>query len=774
MRSAVACVMEVVKWTRPSLCLCLAVALVLLAGHARPVSADSVDYCTFPVITYAIGEPAQQLRAFGTDYLVTLGGSTLSVLSLADPSVPSLLARVEVLDQGWVDLAIGGSIAYCLDYSGTVHAVSLADPAAPAVLGVPELGGPISGLGAEGNLLGVVAPDSTWSLFDVTDPLAPTLLYQATFYFAINDVDVGGGLAIVRGGGWRAYDLSRPSRPMPIGEDVFGHMQTWGTEVLASASRGRTLVLFMNQWSIFDMGEWGDFCANGLSLLAIDVAIPGNPQQIASADLGAYYDYGYFHGANLTLVDGLVFASHGDVGLYDLDAGLTPRAAIAAGGTVGAMAAGADHVYVTVADGNGTRLATYAIRDPFVDNTWPVPLQYYSPFSEWIGGATAGSGWFAIWSQHLGEWSDRPTDLDIYDAAQVHVRRFELEDGVFGDVDESGRGFFMVCSSDPTVSWVDMADPEHPGNPQAVPITGVFSLGVGPDGLVAAVCGDSWLPELLRIYDLTNHESPILLSTLDLGPYALLGDPLWLGHLVLVPSTFGLQVVDVQDPTAPVVRSWIALEAAWVRPAGGTRALAGSDRGVYVIDLADPAAPVLVSSMDDLSGITDAKMMDGTVYVANGGVNALDSSTLMPLGLLAPEHPIKLLLDLGGTLLGVVDRTTGRFVELPVHGGAVSVEQGPSDPPRTSVARLSTSPNPFNPRTTASFTLPAAGHATLAIYDARGCEVARLVDESVSAGPHGIEWSGLTASGQTVPSGTYFWRLTTPWGEETRKVQLVR
>ena len=83
-------------------------------------------------------------------------------------------------------------------------------------------------------------------------------------------------------------------------------------------------------------------------------------------------------------------------------------------------------------------------------------------------------------------------------------------------------------------------------------------------------------------------------------------------------------------------------------------------------------------------------------------------------------------------------------------------------------------PNPFNPRTTLSFTLPAAGHVLVAIYDARGEEVARLVDESLAAGAHTVDWDGRDAFGASMPSGTYFCRLTTPWGVETRKMSLLR
>ncbi len=95
------------------------------------------------------------------------------------------------------------------------------------------------------------------------------------------------------------------------------------------------------------------------------------------------------------------------------------------------------------------------------------------------------------------------------------------------------------------------------------------------------------------------------------------------------------------------------------------------------------------------------------------------------------------------------------------------------DPVPQTLAQLSSHPNPFNPRTTLSFTLPAAGPVTVSIYDARGREVARLVDESLPAGTHSVAWDGRDAYGASMPSGTYVCRLALPWGIETRKLQLV-
>lgn len=83
-------------------------------------------------------------------------------------------------------------------------------------------------------------------------------------------------------------------------------------------------------------------------------------------------------------------------------------------------------------------------------------------------------------------------------------------------------------------------------------------------------------------------------------------------------------------------------------------------------------------------------------------------------------------------------------------------------------------PNPFNPATTLSFTLPAAGRARLSIVSLLGEEVATVVDSHLSAGPHTYTWvsGGLS-------TGVYFGRLefTSAGGErlvETRKLVLLR
>jgi hypothetical protein len=87
-------------------------------------------------------------------------------------------------------------------------------------------------------------------------------------------------------------------------------------------------------------------------------------------------------------------------------------------------------------------------------------------------------------------------------------------------------------------------------------------------------------------------------------------------------------------------------------------------------------------------------------------------------------------------------------------------------------------PNPFNPSTTIDFTMPAAGNATLKVYNLIGQEIATLVNGQVAAGANQAFWNGKDAAGRSIASGLYFYRLkATVAGQELmqmRKMVLMK
>jgi hypothetical protein len=94
--------------------------------------------------------------------------------------------------------------------------------------------------------------------------------------------------------------------------------------------------------------------------------------------------------------------------------------------------------------------------------------------------------------------------------------------------------------------------------------------------------------------------------------------------------------------------------------------------------------------------------------------------------------------------------------------------------PRTELTLHQNVPNPFNPTTMISFTLAERMPVTLAIYDADGREVVKLVEGARPAGVNEVAWDGRSASGASVATGVYFYRLKAGDKVLTRKMLLLK
>jgi len=64
-------------------------------------------------------------------------------------------------------------------------------------------------------------------------------------------------------------------------------------------------------------------------------------------------------------------------------------------------------------------------------------------------------------------------------------------------------------------------------------------------------------------------------------------------------------------------------------------------------------------------------------------------------------------------------------------------------------------PNPFNPSTTISFEMHAAGEASLMIYNIKGETVTTLAQGNIQPGNYQVTWDGRDSKGQIVATGNY-------------------
>ena len=91
-------------------------------------------------------------------------------------------------------------------------------------------------------------------------------------------------------------------------------------------------------------------------------------------------------------------------------------------------------------------------------------------------------------------------------------------------------------------------------------------------------------------------------------------------------------------------------------------------------------------------------------------------------------------------------------------------------------AKLETNcPNPFNSETCIAFEIQETQRISLEIFDLKGRRVRVLVDgEVLGADRYEEFWDGRHEDGGELPSGIYFYRLTTPDQQDTKKMLLTR
>ena len=78
-------------------------------------------------------------------------------------------------------------------------------------------------------------------------------------------------------------------------------------------------------------------------------------------------------------------------------------------------------------------------------------------------------------------------------------------------------------------------------------------------------------------------------------------------------------------------------------------------------------------------------------------------------------------------------------------------------------------PNPFNPTTTISFSIPEFGLTTITAYDITGKELEILTNTNLNPGNYNIDWNA-----SSYPSGVYLIRMDSGDFTQTQKVVLVK
>ena len=144
-------------------------------------------------------------------------------------------------------------------------------------------------------------------------------------------------------------------------------------------------------------------------------------------------------------------------------------------------------------------------------------------------------------------------------------------------------------------------------------------------------------------------------------------------------------------------------------------------------------------------------------------------------------------IEVGDTLELVVTDTQGNIVSkkfifrvnaADLANAVLSVRLTDIGRPKQSLL-LQNYPNPFNPETWIPYRLSEAGPVSLSIYDTTGELIRTLSLGYQSAGfyqnrERAAYWDGRNALGEPVASGIYFYQLTTPAFQQTRRMLILK
>ena len=83
-------------------------------------------------------------------------------------------------------------------------------------------------------------------------------------------------------------------------------------------------------------------------------------------------------------------------------------------------------------------------------------------------------------------------------------------------------------------------------------------------------------------------------------------------------------------------------------------------------------------------------------------------------------------------------------------------------------------PNPFNPTTEIEYAIPVSNHVSIDVFNAVGQKVKTLVNRYMTAGTYRATWDGMDDNGNTMPSGVYFYKMTSSHFNSVKRMILLK
>lgn len=245
----------------------------------------------------------------------------------------------------------------------------------------------------------------------------------------------------------------------------------------------------------------------------------------------------------------------------------------------------------------------------------------------------------------------------------------------------------------------------------------------------------------------------------------IIGNNMWFGtNATKVYKSTDLGLTWTSGATTGTVNSYaVHYNTASVGLAGGTAMVLSTNGGTSYSAVTNPGTTGNINGIDGAGSDWWAIRSGNTIYRSTNG--AANWTNAHVAGTSVFQH-IDIVTAADNCSDGWAVGNAGVIVKM--SGNPTGISTVSSEVPSSFLLKQNY-PNPFNPTTNINFSLPKSGVVTLKVYDMSGKEVAVVLNEFKSAGSYIVGFSAAN-----LPSGAYFYRLSSGNFVDTKKMILVK
>lgn len=709
------------------------ISLAVIIPTALLANPPCLDYEGFIHLVTSLdtGGHPEDVAVSGELIIVADGTGGLDIIDGSDPVNPVILSSLLQPYFGVSSLITDGVFVYAIsDQLRKLFILDISDPSSPLLIGEAGTAVYPTGIAKYGKYVLLSIKHLGLEVFDISDPSLPVHVSFAVTQGLAYDIAISGDYAflptLATSGLLEVVDISDPAAPSLVAALVTPHAEDQPLCVTV----------------------WGQYIVMGgfFHLYTIDISDPVAPSLVGSVMIGSGY--------NVMVEGGIAYVVGQDLKTVRLDDPTEPiiLGVVDLGDTGKGLALMGDHVLVA-ADDSGLQIidATHASGTPLTSTI-----------------ATPDDATAIACNDHLAV---------VADVTSVQLIDYTIPTGpeVVGWLETPG--FAEGVAVNDTMAYVadmhyglQVIDIRNPAHPQIVGSVNTPDLAcdVAVQGDWAYVADQSWG---VRVVNVSTPTNPLDMGYVDTAQWARAVSVH--GNILLVAdSADDLVVMDISSPDTPVVSATLDLVGMVSDVAVyGTVGVAIASYGLFVLDLSIPSEPRIT---DHVSISASAVVIEDSMIFATGrDMVVIDASDIDNLRIVGSAH------------------LPYRSSDLSCAGDAILAAGGDvymawphcTDPALVTISTLPVPvcpfglaifPNPFNPRTTVTFTIDEPQPISIDVLDLSGRRIENLSHRVFDAGDHAIIWSGRDASGCRLPSGSYILRLQSPLGVSTCKISLVR